>query len=491
MQEYSPRRRTALVFAGTGTSGAYHAGALKALDEGGVKIDLVVGTGIGTLAATFAAVAGGPRLYGPGGFWEGAHRRALYRLRFAARAAWAIMGMAFAVFLLPVLAAVLAGILVVPVLILDLIAPGFASRTLAALDATPDALRGLYLSALAVPSFLISLLAGISAAWALLRERRRASEWLEYLMDTRPARKRTLTRLWEVTHGTALATSLPSEDEVGRRVVALVTESLGQPGFRELILRATDLEMGRAASFMLLSDEWRAAFQMARRTATAEGAQRVIDLRSPGLEAFLADALLAGLLAPLLAPLRRLVFQKTGLLPGGTRRFTDASLAQGCGLADALAAGAEQVILVLGIPVQPINWTARRGPWAAVDALLAASERTGTEAELAETERLNRVVETVGHPGADGRREWQDPLTGRVVRAVEVYVIRPERRVLGPLGFDGVRDSTSDLVEAPADLLEHGYRDAHRLFLGPVVGASAAPGDSVGHNTAADRLLRP
>jgi hypothetical protein len=490
MREYSPRRRTALVFAGTGTGGAYHAGALKALDEAGVKIDVVVGTGIGTLAATFAAVAGGPRLYGPGGFWEGVNRRALFRLRFAARAAWLIMGMAFAVFLLPVLAAILAGVLVVPVLILDVIAPGFASRTLATLDATPDALRGLYLSALAVPSFLISLLAGVSTAWALLKNRRHATESLEYLIDTRPARERALRRLWEVTHGSVLAASVPGESELGRRVVALVVESLGQPGFRELILRATDMETGHAASFILLGDESRATFLATRRATTVEGAQRVVDLRSPGLEAYLTDALLAGLLAPLLAPLRRLVFPKTGLSAGGTRRFADASLACGCGLADALAAGAEQIILVTGMPAEPINWAGRRGPWAAVDAVLATAERSGIEAELDETERLNRVVETVGHPGVNGQRQWQDPLNGRILQAVEVYVIRPERRTLGPLAFDGVRDSTSDLVETPEDLMQHGYQDAHRLFLGPVVGATAPPIDTA-ENNPLDRLLRP
>ena len=59
MREYSPKRRTALVLAGSGTSGAYHAGVLRALDESGVKIDLVVGSGVGTVAAAFAAAAGG------------------------------------------------------------------------------------------------------------------------------------------------------------------------------------------------------------------------------------------------------------------------------------------------------------------------------------------------------------------------------------------------------------------------------------------------
>ena len=75
MRDYSPKRRTALVFTGSGTTGAYHAGVLKALDESGVKIDVVVGSGVGTVAAAYAAVMGGPRLYGSGGFWPGSSIR--------------------------------------------------------------------------------------------------------------------------------------------------------------------------------------------------------------------------------------------------------------------------------------------------------------------------------------------------------------------------------------------------------------------------------
>jgi predicted acylesterase/phospholipase RssA len=43
VRDYSPKRRTALVFTGSGSTGAYHAGVLRALDESGVKIDIVVG----------------------------------------------------------------------------------------------------------------------------------------------------------------------------------------------------------------------------------------------------------------------------------------------------------------------------------------------------------------------------------------------------------------------------------------------------------------
>src|SRR5512143_3438280 len=100
MRQYSPKRRTALVLAGSAASGAYHAGVLKAMDESGVKIDLVVGSGVGTVAAAFAAVAGGARLYGPGGFWDGACWRSLYRLRPALRAAQALLVGLLGVFLL-------------------------------------------------------------------------------------------------------------------------------------------------------------------------------------------------------------------------------------------------------------------------------------------------------------------------------------------------------------------------------------------------------
>src|SRR5512139_3636412 len=102
MREYSPKRRTALVLVGTGTAGAYHAGVLKALDESGVKLDLVVGSGVGTIAAAYAAVSGAAKLYGEGGFWRGASWAKFYRLRPALRVALALLAVSFAFFLLPI-----------------------------------------------------------------------------------------------------------------------------------------------------------------------------------------------------------------------------------------------------------------------------------------------------------------------------------------------------------------------------------------------------
>ena len=73
-QPYSPRQRTALVLAGTGTAGAYQAGVLRALAEAGVRIDLVAGRGMGAVTALYAAVDAAATLWEPAGIWIGPSR---------------------------------------------------------------------------------------------------------------------------------------------------------------------------------------------------------------------------------------------------------------------------------------------------------------------------------------------------------------------------------------------------------------------------------
>ena len=76
--QYSPSRRTALVLCGTGAHGAYHAGVLRALQEAGVRIDLVAGHGVGAAGAMLSAIDGGGRLWEPAGIWRSAQSRSLY-----------------------------------------------------------------------------------------------------------------------------------------------------------------------------------------------------------------------------------------------------------------------------------------------------------------------------------------------------------------------------------------------------------------------------
>jgi hypothetical protein len=471
MREYSPKRRTAVVFTGSGTAGAYHAGVLKALDESGVKIDVVAGSGAGVIAAVFGAVAGGAQLYGPGGFWDGVGWSSLYRLRWSVRALLGLFLLAFVLFLFPLLIALLVGVLAIPVLLLDLVVKGLVERLVSELAALPPLLRSFYTAALSVPSFAVSLLALAFGLRALITRRRRAAELFEALLDTKPLRERLLKRLWEVARMAGIAEGSVGEEELSKRYVASLSEGLEQPGFRELILRVADLDSGQVLAVTLLRDAQRAALQ----AQIARSRHRLlIDLQAAGNEGLLCDAVLTGLLPPGVAPVRRYSFPKGTAFAGETHRLAESTLTLGTGMAEAIAAGAEQLILVSATPEDVRRQPRRRGFWGMLEGMLATLERQSVECELEELSRTNRMIETLGHEDGEGRRAWQDPVTGTVYRAVELYVVRPQWRSLGLLQFDGVRDPVTEVMATPLDLLEQGYRDAYRCFVEPVVGAGSA-----------------
>jgi predicted acylesterase/phospholipase RssA len=459
------------VLAGSGTAGAYHAGVVKALDESGVKVDVVVGSGAGTVGAVFAALAGGERLHGPAAFWRDVTWSDFYGLRAALRLFVLVLSIGFGVFLLPVLLAVFAGLFFPLFLVADLVAPAWTARMAETLMLVPAALRTPYLGALAAPTFVLSLTAAVWTGVALLRDRRRLVEAFESPLTAVPLERRLRRDLLEVARQSALGDGQVAAGEVGRRCVAALVENLGQPGFRELVLRAADLETGAALSFVLLREPHRAAYLAARGRGRAGGASTV-DLGARGYEPLLFPAVLAGLLPAPLAPAVRVTFPRGGLFGAETHRLADGALAGGCGISEALRAGAEQVIVACAVPEEASLPLRRRGPHAAAEGLVATLERQSFERELEQTHRLNRLVETMGHRTEDGSRAWEDPATGRLYRDVAVYVVRPERRALGPLDFDGVLDRTREVLETTDDLVDQGHRDAYRLFLEPVLGAA-------------------
>jgi hypothetical protein len=478
MKEYSPKRRTAVVFTGSGTSGAYHAGALKALDESGVKIDLIVGSGAGAVAAAYGAVAGGPKLYDAGGFWPEAGWESFYRLKTPLRLALLLLGVSFGVFLLPLALALVGGLLVPLVLIADLALPGLSARLVGYLAAVPTVLRVPYLAALAVPIFLRSVIAVLYVGTTWLRAPRRFAESFESLLDARRARQRLARGLWEIARGSAASARAPSDAELGRRYVALCAENLGQPGFRELILRTADLETGAVLPFVLLQDASRDAFAAARTRGPRSrlaGIPGAVDLRAEGYDTLLLDAVLTGLQPPMVAPVQRVSFPKGGLYAGEVHRLTDAAVAYGSGIAEALDAGAEQVIVVSAVPVTASASARRRGPLALADAVLSTLERQAVDEDLRAAERMNRMVETLGHRTEGGGTAWQDPATGHIYRDFALYVVRPERRPFGPLELEGAQDPTTEARATAADLVDLGYRDAYRMFVEPVVGAAPEP----------------
>ncbi len=181
---YSPERRTALLLTGVGTAGAYHAGVLRALQEAGVKIDVVAGRGIGAVSALFAAVDGAQRLWEERGFWRSPRVAGLYPWRGVLRLAGGAMGLAVALVAAP-LVAVAAGLIVFPVdFLLKLVgvtaasAPATAYMELVSRAFAPTALPT-WLPRLAVVTVAIALIAAVSAAWAAreTRQARGAAWW--------------------------------------------------------------------------------------------------------------------------------------------------------------------------------------------------------------------------------------------------------------------------------------------------------------------------
>src|SRR5204863_8485174 len=153
--------------------------------------------------------------------------------------------------------------------------------------------------------------------------RRRMAETFEWLLDATPARDRVAEALWEVARGPNISSRVPSDADLGRKYVSLLSENLGQPGFRELILRTADLETGGALPFVLLDDAHRAAFVAARSRgprSRLDALPGAIDLRAPGCDALLFDAVMTGLLAPGVAPVRRVAFPRGGLFGGESHR---------------------------------------------------------------------------------------------------------------------------------------------------------------------------
>ena len=263
----------------------------------------------------------------------------------------------------------------------------------------------------------------------------------------------------------------------------MLTDNVGQPGFRELIVRASDLDTGAALPFVALREPWRSRFAASRARgprSRLDGLPGAVDLTAAGYEPLFFPAVLTGLLPPPVAPVCRVTFPRGGPFAGEVHRLGDAILAGGSGLGDALAAGAEQVILVSAVAEAASPPLRRRGLRATADAALATLERHAIERDVREAERINRMVETLGHRAEDGGRAWQDPATGRVYRDFGLYVIRPERRLLGPLELDGARHPATEVIETSDDLLDQGYRDAYRLFVEPVVGAAPEPAGSAG-----------
>jgi hypothetical protein len=455
---YSTRLRTALVLTGSGTAGAYHAGVLRALHEAGVKIDLVAGRGVGAAGAMFAAIDGGAKLWEPDGVWKGAAAAGFYGWRMPLRVAgWLLIAAAviLAIPLALLALAVLVGILGLLLTLVGLGGPGSVMTTgygrwievLFAPAALPTVIPRLV---------LFALLAALGALGGGLvhrrsRSKRRTRQGFAWRLIGSPltARSffdRTAAELWNLIRGAAPLASPPA-GELGRRYVELLVENLGQPGFRELLLTAHDMDARRDLVFALLTDAHRPRFF--GRPLAGEHAPRLaeaFDLAGIARDHAL-DALAGSLAVPIATEPHLVTFAPEGPWRGETHRVCDRPGALARLLEEVAIAGAEQVILLSAspAPARPHELSAGR-----------ADVRGRAGEQLAAFE-------------AAGIRDALEHYAGKFAG---LFVIRPIHNPLGPLDFSGVYDERSDRRHALGELVDRGYEDAYRQFIEPIVGAS-------------------
>ncbi len=458
-RQYSTRLRTAVVLTGSGTAGAYHAGVLRALHEAGVKVDLVAGRGAGAIGAFFAAVDGGARLWEANGLWRSPAAAKYYGWRTPLRAAGWALTVAALVFAIPVavlVLAVLVGVLGLLLTLVGLEGPGTVLRTGFSgwVDAlfTPTSLPTIIprLVLFAILAGVAALGVGLLASGVRARAKRRIRYGFVWRLIGSPLSpdvvvQRTLAELWNLIRGAAPLAS-PPHPELARRYIELLSENLGQPGFRELLLTAHDMDARRDLVFALLTPGARSRFFGRPGTADTAGRQlEAFDLGGAAREHAL-DVLSAALAVPVATEPHLATFASEGPWRGETHRLCDRPGAIARLIEEASAAGAEQVILVSG----------------------SAPAARAHELGPGRADLRGRAGEQLGAFEAAGLRDVVQQFDGRFAG---LFVIRPLHNPLGPLDFSGVYDERSDRIHSLSELVDRGYEDAYRQFIEPVVGA--------------------
>lgn len=424
--QYSPSRRTALVFCGTGAHGAYHAGVLRALQEAGIKIDVVAGQGIGAAAAMLAAIDGGSRLWEPDGLWRSAAPKRFYAWTMAART----IAVAF--------------VALIPLLVL---AAAYVWATGGA-----DSAWGIAIAVVAIPVLIIA--ATLAAVrWRPRARRAFGSVWWSVAgapFDSRPAIAAFSDAVWQLIRGASRDAHPPRE--AGRRYAEVLADSLGQPGFRELLIVATDLDSRADLVAAMLREPYRRDF-----LATRPGRERraeALDLAGLGRDHAL-DVMAAALTPPVACEPWQLTFSADGYWRGETHRMCERPGSINRLFEELASAAVSQLIIVTATP-------AVSAPHRLRVPRLDARSRLGEFIAAAEAAALRDAIEHAQ------------------LRFDAFYVICPSHNPVGPFDFAGAYDEASDRRHTTTELMERAYEDAYHQFIEPVVGAS---GEMIAHGS--------
>ncbi len=461
-ERYSPHLRTALIFTGTGTAGAYHAGVLRALQEAGIKIDIVAGCGMGVPTAVFAAIDASTQVSEASSLWRSPAAARLYPFRPVLRLLMACLAISLLSVAGP-LVAVVGALLVFPVaFLLGLVGLGFgadASRRVVAWlhdlfepGALPTLLPRVALLGL-LAALLVVIVAALRGRRRRKQRRERAGFWwlgLDGFLDAGPAIREWRVRLWRTIAGGPLGRQ-PDDRDLSGRYVELLGENLGQPGFRELLLVVHDVEARRDLVFGLLVERLRREF-FTRRSSGAPRAGEAFDLQGIARD-HLIDVLAAALSLPVATDAHLLTFGADTYWRGETHHLTNRPEAIARLIEEAGEAGATQIVVVCAAPDPP-------GPHGLRERAADPRSRFGEYVTSAE-----------GAAVRDAARAAND--ASRLV-----FLIQPAYNPLNALDFRGRHDRLSDRHVAVGELLERGYEDAYRQFIEPVVAAGGEQMDS-------------
>ena len=444
---------------GTGTAGAYHAGVLRAVQEAGVKIDIVAGRGIGVVGAMFAAIDGSAHLWDASGAWRSAHAAGLYRWRASLRASGWTLGIALFALLLP-LAVLVGAALVYPVAFLLRLVGLEAGVSIVSVYVRlvgavfEPAMLPVYLPRF-VTVVLLVLLATLMATTAVstlrarTRRRSRGALWWQFLgapLNASRAVDWFTGGLWQVMRGAARIVRPPASD-LAERYSELLADNVGQPGFRELIVLVHDIDARRDLVCALLAEQHQRAFFLQR--LGSEGEQRNLETMDLGRQdrRHAMDILAAGLSLPVATEPHLAQFAANSHWRGETHRLCDRPDATARLLEEVANAGAEQVILVTALNEPP-------GPHTLATGRRDLRGRAGEHLSAIETSAV------------------RDAIVSRGGLFQVLFEIRPTHNPLGPFDFEGCYDERSDRRQTLAELVDRGYEDGSRQFVDSVVGAS-------------------
>jgi hypothetical protein len=454
---YSPRLRTGVILTGAGTAGAYHAGALKAFTEAGIKIDVIAAHGAGVMTALAAAADGGARVWDPAGPWTAPALVRAYRWRQALRVAALGVVVAGAIFVVPaavlILATVIYGVSVLTALVG---LPGAAEaivgvyQGLVAWLFNPPVLPTILPRLLVLAVLIIGAVLVASAVQAVREDRSRrgwngAAWWhlVGHPLDAAEPAATLVDALWSLVRG-ASGEPRPTPREIGRRFVDVLTDNFGQPGFHEVMIGVHDLDARRDLVGAVLAAPARAAFEARRADPGARDAETV-DFTGPQRE-LVVTFLQAALRLPMATAPVMVEFPADSYWRGERHRLCDRPELV-LRLVDELAGiGVEQVILVSPAAQPAVPHMMRPRP-------AALRARAG---------ELVRSIETAA---------LHDAWAAAASRFSGVFVVRPDHNPIGPFNFGVTYDASSDRRHTTADLIAQGYADAYRLFIEPVVAA--------------------